>query len=333
MSRRSTNNDGIRKETLEHMAAVVQSGTNHLSWTCPFILPAWLSAWWTHFSRDWTTCLLSVHHQGEVAGMAPLMRRGRVARLIGDGDVCDHLDMVIAPQHGDHFARTLLDRLAQDGIQRLVLSPVREDSKVMTDLLPAAEQWGARSACIPQATLYAMPLAVSWQDYLGGLRGKDRHEVRRKLRRLDEAGRVAVRCIEDAAQVPAAMETFLSLFRSNRNDKADFMTGAMPAFFLDLALHLAAEGLLKLYFLDLDDQSVAATFCIAHESTVYLYNNGYDASFRSLSVGLLSKVLTIKESIRHGYQLYDFLKGTEAYKRRLGGRPVNILRCVLDLNP
>jgi CelD/BcsL family acetyltransferase involved in cellulose biosynthesis len=267
-----------------------------------------------------------------VAGVAPLMRRGDEARLIGTADVCDHLDVVVAPHHGDSFGRQLLDALARGGIRRLTLTPVRGDSAVITHLLPAAERWGARISNVPEATLFAMPLPDSWQAYLQGLRGKERHEIRRKLRRLDAAGRVALRCIQNAPEVPGAMETFLTLFRANRSDKAAFMSGAMPAFFRDLARNLAAAGLLRLYFLDLDGRAVAATFCIAHRSTVYLYNNGYDAAFRSLSVGLLSKVLTIQKSIAQGWQVYDFLKGEEVYKRRLGARPVSLHHCVFELD-
>jgi CelD/BcsL family acetyltransferase involved in cellulose biosynthesis len=177
-----------------------------------------------------------------------------------------------------------------------------------------------------------MSLPSSWEEYLQGLSGKERHEIRRKLRRLEAAGKVKLRCIENPAQVPDAMDQFIFLFKANRKDKAAFMTGSMPAFFRSLALNLALRGFLKLYFLDLDDRTIAATFCIAHGSTVYLYNNGYDDAFRSLSVGLLSKVLTIKDSLRNGWRTYDFLKGSEAYKRRLGGKPIPITRCVIVLN-
>ncbi len=71
--------------------------------------------------------------------------------------------------------------------------------------------------------------------------------------------------------------------------------------------------------------------CFDYNSTVYLYNNGYDNRYRSLSVGLLSKVFTIQDSIRRGKNKYDFLKGTEVYKHRLGGKPVQLYRCQVKL--
>ena len=322
----------VQNETLESVAAYWQGGGHALTWHCPFVLPSWLSAWWPLAAEDWSPYVLSGHCQGQLAGIAPLMRKGHEARLIGDADVCDHLDVVVAPLHAEAFCRRLLDGLSRDGVRRVVLSPVRQDSSVMTHLVPMAEARGARVHCTHQAKLFAMSLPDSWENYLQRLSGKERHEIRRKLRRLDEAGRVTLRCVGHGEELPAAMQTFLALFRANRSDKATFMNDAMTAFFLRLAENLADDCLLKLYFLDLDDRPVAATLCIDDRSTVYLYNNGYDAAYQSLSIGLLSKVLTIKASIGDGRQTYDFLKGSEAYKRRLGGQPVNLHHCVLDID-
>jgi CelD/BcsL family acetyltransferase involved in cellulose biosynthesis len=322
----------IRQEPLDCLADYWKDPTHTLAWTCPFVLPPWLNAWWPLADADWSPYILSVRHQGAVAGIAPLMRRGQQARLIGDAEVCDHLDVVAAPQHVDTFCQLLLAQLARDGVKQLVLSPVRQDSLVMTHLMPVARRQGAQIVSQRQAQLLAMPLPDSWEVYLQNLRGKDRHEIRRKLRRLNEAGRVTLRRVNQAAQVTAAMQIFLRLFRANRSDKAAFMTEAMTDFFHRLAANLAASDLLRLYFLDLDGQPIAATMCIEHRSTVYLYNNGYDAAYQALSVGLLSKALTIKASIRDGCQVYDFLKGSEVYKKRLGGKPVNIHRCILDLD-
>ena len=321
----------VRVESLAGVADLRQRHGKALNWSCPFVLPAWLEAWWRHFAGEWRAEMRSVWHQGALAGIAPLMRRGREMRLIGDKEVCDHLDVVIDPSLGERFGGGLLDQLARDGVRRLVLAPVREDSAVVTHLLPAAERQGARVACDNEANLYRMPLPDAWQAYLDGLRGKERHEIRRKFRRLDEAGRVTLSCITDPAQVPAAMDRFLTLFRANRTDKAAFMSGAMPDFFRRLAGNLADAQLLRIVFLELDERTVAAVLLIVDGDTVYLYNNGYDAAFAHLSVGQLSKVMTIRESIRDGRRFYDFLKGAEGYKKRLGGRPVKVCRCVIDL--
>jgi CelD/BcsL family acetyltransferase involved in cellulose biosynthesis len=174
-------------------------------------------------------------------------------------------------------------------------------------------------------------LPGSWDGYLSLLRGKERHEIRRKLRRLDEAGQINYRLVDSADSVREEMKIFLDLFRSNRSDKAEFMNDQMVSFFRGLAKTLNEARILKLFFLDLDQIPVAATMCFNYRSTMYLYNNGYDKRFGSLSVGLLGKVFSIKESIYSGLKSYDFLKGAEGYKQRLGGQPYQLYRCSIEL--
>lgn len=320
----------VQVETLESYATFWPPQDASLVWPAPFGLPPWLTAWWAAFGQGWTPYLLSIRVNGRLAGLAPLMRRGREAQMMGDQDLCDHMDFVVAPALAPVFYRGLLDHLAADGMKRLVLWSVREDASAMRELRPAAAGWGGRVECEPQGQLFAMPLPDTWEDYLQRLSGKERHEIRRKLRRLQAAGRVVLRCVRTPAALPPAMDTFMQLFRANRADKAAFMTGPRPEFFRALISGMAAAGLLRLYFLDLDERPIAATLCFEHDQIVYLYNNGYDDAYRALSAGLLGKVLTIRESIRAGRRMYDFLKGDEKYKQRLGGAPVNLYRCQIE---
>ncbi len=320
----------VQAESLDGYAAFWAPTRGDLEWPGPFVLPQWLGAWWPRFGAGREPYLLSIRSRGELVGLAPLMRAGDEVRLMGDADLCDHLDCVVAPQHARCFYRNLLTHLAGDGVDRLVMTPVREDASIVAHLVPMAESAGLGVRCEPVDALFAMPLPERWEDYLKGLKGKERHEIRRKLRRLDEAGRVALRCIRTPAALKGAMEIFLTLFRANRADKASFMSDTMAGFFRDLAANLAAVNMLRLYLLELDGRPISATLCLDDGVTVYLYNNGYDDAYRKLSPGLMGKVLSIREAVRDGRRVYDFLKGTEPYKERLGGRAVRVLRCVLE---
>jgi CelD/BcsL family acetyltransferase involved in cellulose biosynthesis len=291
----------------------------------------WLQAWWNNFGQQQDLYLLSIRHARRTIGIAPLWRNDRAASLIGNQNVCDNLDFMVASDRTAEFYSTLLNHLIQDDITRLDLGLIRPDSSAYTGLLPMAEKMGCRIHCEPAATSYEVELPDTWNAYLASLSGKERHEIRRKFRRLDRAGRVNFRVVDDPTLATEEMDTFLQLFKSNRPDKAAFMSDTMNAFFRDLATKLAAWGLLKLFFLELDEKPIAAVMCFDYQFTRYLYNNGYDSSYSALSAGLLSKVLSIKDSFQAGIKTYDFLKGTEDYKRRLGGRPVALYQCRLEL--
>jgi CelD/BcsL family acetyltransferase involved in cellulose biosynthesis len=322
----------VEAETLESVFAHWQRAGSFLTWNCLFVLPVWLKPWWKNFGRSGALYLLSIRHEGRIIGIAPLQRSGDTVRLIGDENVCDNLDFIVAADKSAEFYRLLLNYLKHDGVKRLELVPVRPDSSVMTQLLPTAEKTGCRISNKSHDILFELDLPGSWDDYLAILSGKERHEIRRKLRRLSEAGQISYRLVKDASALKKEMEAFLELFRSYRSDKAEFMKDRMVSFFKELAESLKEARILKLFFLELDKKPIAATMCFNYHSTMYLYNNGYDKRFGSLSVGLLSKVLSIKESIQCGQKTYDFLKGAEAYKKRLGGHPIQLYRCLIELS-
>ena len=58
--------------------------------------------------------------------------------------MCDNLDFIVAPDKSAEFYRILINYLKQDGVKRLELAPVRQDSSVMAQLLPVAEKTGCR---------------------------------------------------------------------------------------------------------------------------------------------------------------------------------------------
>ena len=321
----------VESETLDSVFTHWQRADSFLTWNCLFVLPVWLKAWWDNFGRNSALYLLSIRHEGRIIGIAPLQRSDDTVRLIGDENVCDFLDIISVPEKSEEFCRILLNYLKQDGVKRLELAPVRQDSSVMLHLLPEAEKTGCRIASEKNDMSFELALPGSWDDYLTLLSGKERHEIRRKLRRLNEAGQMSYRMVEDASSIKKEMEAFLELFRSYRSDKTEFMNDRMVSFFMELAETLNGARILKLFFLELDERPIAATMCFNYHSTMYLYNNGYDKRFGSLSVGLLSKVLSIKQSIQSGKKIYDFLKGAEVYKKRLGGRPIQLYQCQIDL--
>ena len=321
----------VTEETFDSINACWLDPQQRLKWDCLFVLPGWLKVWWDHFGNDQTAALCAVKHRNELIGIAPFVAEGKTARLMGDPDVCDFLDVIIAPGTGKVFFQNLVSHLRYNGINRLDLGAVRADSSVMRYLVSAARDLNCEVACEAEDVSMELALPSTWDDFLYQLTGKERHEIRRKLRRLKESARINFRAVENPAEVVKEIETFLTLFRLNRSDKSNFMTDQRAAFFRALAAEMSAARILKLFFLDLDETPAAAVMCFDYRSTRYLYNNGYDDRHRTLSIGLLSKVLTIKDGIQRGNVRYDFLKGKESYKRRLGGKPVQLHRCRIDI--
>jgi len=297
----------------------------------PFVLPIWLEVWWREFGKEAHQYLCAVKQGETVIGIAPLLLRENRASFIGSPDTCDYLDFVIILGRERDFFNALLANLAKANIASLELLPLRPNSTVLTSLVKVAPELGFKVSCQLEDVSLELDLPPVWDEYLGLLNVKQRHEMGRKLRRLREAGDIDYHVVEDEEAIQEYIDLFLHLFRESRQNKAIFMTAQMESFFRSMAEAMAEAKILRLGILKLNTSPVAAVMCFDYRGTVYLYNSGYDPRYSSLSVGMLSKVLFIQDSIRRGRKRFDFLKGSEEYKYHLGGREIPLYNCQIAL--
>ena len=322
----------ITQESFDSLASCWANPSHRLRWSSPFVLPAWLKTWWQVFGAGGELYLGAVRQGEKIIGIAPLLVKEGRASIIGSADVCDYLDFIVAPGMERDFFNVLLDDLSGKGINYLDLRPLRPDSTVLTNLVDIARNRKYEVLCHPEDVSLELDLPSTWDEYLAILTTKQRHEVRRKLRRLWEAGEVKHRCVEvSQGEVGDYTNTFLKLFSLSREEKANFMTPEMESFFRSLAEAMAEIGLLRFGIVELDTLPAAMTVGFDYNDSHYLYNSAYDPQYNSLSVGLLCKVLCIKESIEKGKKKWDFLKGGEPYKYHIGGREIPLYRCQITI--
>ena len=321
----------VSLETFDSLNAYWLESPEPSMWSCIFVLPPWLEVWWRELGVEAELYLGAVRQEGSIIGIAPLLLRGQEAFFIGGKDVCDYMDFVVVPGKETHFFSILLEDLRGRGISRLDLKPLRPNSTVLTHLIGIARDRKCEVTCGVEDVSLELDLPPTWEGYLRTLTQKDRHEVRRKLRRVWESGEVRYRVAEDGESAEQAIAIFLKLFRESRRDKATFLTGRMESFFRSLAKAMGRAGLLRLGILELNASPVAAVLCFDYNNTAFLYNNGYDPQYGLLSVGFISKILCIKDSVERGRSKFDFLKGAEEYKHRLGGKEITLYGCQVSL--
>ncbi len=321
----------ITRESFDSLASHWADLSQNLRWGSVFVLPAWLKVWWQAFGTDQELYLVAARQEEKILGVAPLMVKGGKATFVGSTDVCDYLDFVVSPGAENDFFNVLLDDLRQQGISHLDLRPLRPDSSVLTNLVPIAQNRQYPVSCQDEGVSLELELPPTWDGYLALLSKKQRHEVRRKLRRLWEVANVNYRCVEASQEAGDFMDTFLKLFSLNPGGKASFMTPRMESFFRAMASAMTEIKLLRFGVIELDKLPVAMIMGFDYQETVYLYNSAYDPQYNSLSVGLLCKVLCIKESIEENRKRFDFLRADETYKYYLGGLAVPSRHCQITI--
>ncbi|MBI5117768.1 GNAT family N-acetyltransferase [Candidatus Poribacteria bacterium] len=297
------------------------------------MLPRWMQTWRQAFKPDDELCVCLIKMDKDLIGVAPLSINGMTASFVGCADVCDYMDFTVAPGYEKEFYNVLLDNLQKRCITELDLRCLRPESTVFSHLVETAQERDGVCSFEPDGVSLEMDLPGDWNEYLNSLNGKQRHEIRRKLRRLHEKTDVSLLVLENPEEIAEYLDAFLKMFRESRSDKAAFMDPRMESFFRSMIRAMSEEGVLRLFVLRLFDLIAAAAVCFDYQKTMYLYNSGYDPRYASLSAGLLCKILSIKHSIEIGRKKYDFLKGAEPYKYRLGGREVRLSRCRITIKP
>lgn len=324
----------VVEEDLEDLAPEWHNLLQEAGLTSPFLEPAWLQVWLAELAPGADLLLLGVRDGDRLLGLMPLLRQGEDLILAGDSEICDYSDAVSLPGHRGVVLEALFDHLQTDDLQRrswrrLLLWGIRADSPTLSELPPLAERAGLALTVEPEAVCPRVMLPSSWEEYLLSLSKKDRHELRRKIRRLGETGTVTEYLLSSPEEIAAALPDFLRLHRTSRQDKAEFMTARMEQFFRSMTAALSAEDRVRLYFLELDGLRVATVLAFDAGDELWLYNSGFDPTYSSASVGLASKALALRMAIAEGKRCYDFLRGSEPYKYDLGATDLMVFRCVL----
>lgn len=304
-----------------------------------FLTWEWQTAWWRSFQRDRKLQVLAVREdaQGALVGLAPFFldtdTSGRRAiQFIGGVDVSDYMDILAATDAQHEVYNAIAGYLREKASSWDILdlhnipacSPTRKVFAPLVQAQSFSTQMHIEERC-PQ-----MPLTNDWESYLGLLKKKDRHELRRKIRRLERDAESWKWYASDQDSLTADIEHFFDLHKKSTPDKEHFMDPSMESYFRDLAEVLLGEGWLKLYFLEINGERAASVLCFDYADTIYVYNSGYDPRFAPLSAGIISIAFCVQDAIRMGRKRFDLLRGDEPYKYDFGAVDLFIYRLVVD---
>ncbi len=319
----------VRSESFSSASASWEAITASSSSATVFDLPTWQQTWWQHFGSGSERILAVCSDEGTVDLLAPLMQEDGVVSFLGGTDLVDYHNFVCPGEPPTACIEAVIGELTADrGVSRLLFESVSDVSGTLEKLPPVMNACGWNVSVEQEDVSPRLDLSDSWDEYLAGLRKKDRHELRRKLRRLEAAGDVRHIELNAREDVETAMPDFFRLHRLSTPEKQEFMTSARERFFSDVSAALADTGVTRLSFLELNGERVATSLSFVVAGVRYLYNSGYNPEHRQLSVGLLNHAYTIRRSIEQGHSIFDFMRGDESYKYHLGGVDRGIFRVV-----
>lgn len=250
-------------------------------------------------------------------GIAALARDADGTLRFAGGELTDEQDVVAPAGHERTVATSVGAWIAREAPRQVRLEFVPEDVPTLEIVAAALSENDYRVDRSRLITSPRLALPGDFETYVQGLGKKERHELRRKIRRLESATQATFRWASEGER-GATLDRFFALHRLSRGEKADFMTPDVERFFRDIADALAPLGRLRLGVLRAHDEDAAVLFAFAYRGTLALYNAAYDPALASLSIGIVSHAWAIREAIGERFDTYDLLRGDEPYKYDLG---------------
>jgi len=297
----------------------------------PFLRNEYLTTWWkTRGGGEWThgdLHVLAGYQNRELSAVAPFFTTtnldGKSAvMLLGSIEISDYLDLIAPNQVLPDFIDSLLAHFAgpeSPAWEVLDLYNLLEDSHTLPILTKAASKYGWNTSVEQLQPAPSIALPASWDDYLGVIKKKQRHEIRRKIRRA-ESYDLPLRwyIVEDENTLDDEIGAFIELMAFDPG-KESFLTEIMQTQMRESVHTAYRAGWLQLSFLEIGGENAAAYLNFDYANTIWVYNSGLNYKFADLSPGWVLLAYLIQWAIDNGRECLDFMRGDEIYKYRFGG--------------
>ncbi len=273
----------------------------------------WAEAWCQHLADGAVPMPVACRRaDGSVAAIIPLVaerERGlRTLRLIGHGP-SDQLGPICAAADRPLVAEAMGRHLAATGADLFI-----------GDQMPAEERWGVALGAQVVSTEASPVLDIGDLDWDGWLAQRSRNfrqQVRRRERKLADAGALEFRLCDNPARLEEDLETLFTLHDARwAGEDVNAFSGPRRAMHRQFAAAALTRGWLRLWLLQLDGRALAAWYGFRFAEADWYYQSGRDPNAAADNVGFVLLSHTIREAFTSRLREYKLLRGDEEYKAR-----------------
>jgi CelD/BcsL family acetyltransferase involved in cellulose biosynthesis len=284
------------------------------------------AAWETELGADHSLGVIELRRDDALAGFATVMiDEDGTLRFLGNETVTDYMGPIAEPQDRDAVAKAFVDAIGNLEWKRAELFGLSIASAWPDALARAAKAAGHEVEEARHDVCPRIDPVGTYDEYLAGLDGKLRHEIRRKARRLErEVGPYTIR-VSRTDTLDADLERFYAMHRSSSGPKGRFMHEDIAVLFTRVARAFDREGWLRLTWLERDGKALAGMFSFTAKGSWSVYNSAYDHTQGELAPGMVLMGETIRLAADEGCEVFDMLRGDEPYKYRFGAVDVPLV--------
>ncbi len=321
---------------------------------------SWLMPWWKSFAANYKLHVLVAYRGESVCGILPLAEStlavtGRCLVFMGSGKACsDDLgilaDLADAEEVAEAFANWLVRSPDCCRWDHLDLDGVREENSTMA-------YFGRSLEVLTGSSIERKPSPNCWATSLHGGLVTFRSRLTKRARKIVREAEAAIDSgnadFEIAQTREQAMEFLVEIEKMHqarwkergidgcfsRKEFACFLREAIDSMWQDpwaasdgVGNNGASKQRVLVGLVRFDGAVAAGAICFRNRDSVAMYLVGMNPELAENRPGWMLNTCFIKHAIERGCSSFDFLRGDEEYKERLGGVPSIQHRWVMPSN-
>lgn len=163
----------------------------------------------------------------------------------------------------------------------------------------------------------SVPISSGWKEYVASLSSRRRYDLRRARHRAEEGGVVTVRVYSPRPEeVEEGIAEFVRIEATGwkgRNGSSLSQRNSLREFFLRYAALASQSGTLRLGFLDVAGNPIAAQISVIYAERIWVLKIGYDETWSRCSPGSQLLAETMKYAFECKLKSYEFLGSDESW--------------------
>ena len=276
----------------------------------PYLRPGWMEPWRLSFGSG-RLVVLALREGGQLRAIVPLEVRGRGLHPLLNGEAPRFGVIADGPDAVGGLGHALFRRAGRyvgfgwlDAANAAALDRAAARTGYATNT-----QTGERAPFIP--------VIGEWEDYLGSLKPDRRRQLKRRRRRLQERGEIAVEEHTSPEALTGPLHEFIALESSGWKARAGSAIRCSPEllrFYETIAGWAVDRGELRLALLRVDHVPIAGQLYIESSGVCHRLKSGYDEEWSRYAPGHLLTLAVLENAWRRRVRIYEFLGGGEQHK-------------------
>ncbi|MFH1617767.1 MAG: GNAT family N-acetyltransferase [Candidatus Margulisiibacteriota bacterium] len=266
----------------------------------------WLFNWYLSFGKADQLFIITLYRDQKLCAIFPFMikkERFKKLQFIGH-ESSDYLDFMILSLDRENCLLKMFEVLKENksSWDYIDLIFLRSDSPNLPFL-------AARSMMKKVDRSLGLDLkgARDIEDFMAGLGSSTRYDLRRKKKRLYNAGQVNFEIVRGRDAIEPLLGRFFELL-------ADRWDGFVNDERRDFYKRMAGDERLEFATLKLKEDVLAMHFGFAQDGCYYYYTPAFNKEFSWFSPGKMLVFHLLEEALKRGMKKFDLLRGGESYK-------------------